>query len=150
MKLILRTSLITIGFFLMILSLFAEYEGDSVIGVWLTQDKDSKIEIFKKGNKYFGKIVWLKEPNRWGKPKMDYKNPESEKRKRAIMGLVIMTDFVYEGDYEWNDGEIYDPKSGNTYSCNMELSKDKNTLEVRGYIGISLFGRTNTWTRSSM
>jgi len=124
------------------------YEGDAVIGIWLTQDKDSKIKIYKKGNKYYGKIVWLKEPNRRGKPKVDDKNPDSKKQDRAIMGLVILKRFVYDDDYEWEDGEIYDPKSGKTYSCNMELSKDKKTLEVRGYIGISLFGRTAVWTRS--
>ncbi|MFC2131290.1 DUF2147 domain-containing protein [Bacteroidota bacterium] len=124
------------------------YEGDAVIGIWLTQDKDSKIEIYKKGDKYYGKIIWLKEPNRKGKPKVDDKNPDPKKQDRAIMGLVILKRFVYDDDYEWEDGEIYDPKSGKTYSCNMELSKDKKTLEVRGYIGISLFGRTAVWTRS--
>ena len=63
------------------------------------------------------------------------------------MGLVILRDFVYDEEYVWEDGEIYNPKDGKTYSCKMELSKDKNTLEVRGYVGISLFGKTNTWTR---
>lgn len=125
-------------------------ESDAVLGVWLTQDKDSKVEIYKKNNKYHGKIVWLKEPNKNGKPKVDDKNPDEKKRDRPIMGLVIMTNFVYDEDFVWEDGEIYDPKNGKTYSCKMTLSKDKNTLDVRGFIGISLIGRTAVWTRSKL
>ena len=127
---------------------FAEWEGEAVVGTWLTQDKDSKVEIYKKNNKFYGKIVWLKEPNRNGKPKVDDKNLDESKQDRAIMGLVIMTGFVYDEDNVWEDGEIYDPKNGKTYSCKMTLSKDKNNLDVRGYIGISLIGRTAIWTRS--
>ena len=125
-------------------------ESDAVLGIWLTQDKDSKVEIYKKNNKYHGKIVWLKEPNKNGKPKVDDKNSDESKHERAIIGLVLMTSFVYDEDFVWEDGEIYDPKNGKTYSCKMTLSKDKNTLDVRGYIGISLIGRTAIWTRSSL
>jgi len=124
-------------------------ESDAVLGIWLTQDKDSKIEIYKKNNKYHGKIVWLKEPNKNGKPKVDDKNPDESKHNRPIMGLILMVNFVYDEDYEWEDGEIYDPKKGKTYSCKMNLSKDKNTLDVRGYVlGMPFLGRTAVWTRS--
>jgi len=125
-------------------------EADAVLGIWLTQDKDSKIEIYKKNNEYHGKIVWLKEPNKNGKPKVDDKNPDAKKQDRPIMGLVLMTHFEYDEDFVWEDGSIYDPKNGKTYSCKMTLSKDKNTLDVRGYIGISLIGRTAIWTRSKL
>ena len=94
------------------------------------------------------KIIWLKTPNdEKGKPKVDKENPDENLRNRPILGLEILTDFVYDEDYTWEDGDIYDPKSGNSYSCKMYLSKDYKTLEVRGYIGISLFGRTETWKR---
>lgn len=123
-------------------------DNDTVLGVWLTGKNDAKVQIFKKNNKYYGKIIWLKTPNdENGKPKVDKENPDESLRKRQIMGLEILTDFEYDGDYTWEDGDIYDPKSGNTYSCKMYLSKDFKTLEVRGYIGISLFGRTETWKR---
>lgn len=125
-----------------------ESEGDSVVGIWLTGNKDAKVEIFKNGDKYDGKIVWLKNPlNDEGKPKVDKENPEEELQTRPILGLELLKDFVYDEDFEWEDGEIYDPKSGKTYSCNMELLEDKKTLEVRGYIGISLLGRTQVWER---
>ncbi len=124
------------------------FKPDDVLGEWLTEDKDAKIEIYKKDGEYYGKIIWLKEPLRNGKPKTDDKNPDKSKRERKLLGLVIMTHFIYDEDGVWEDGNIYDPKSGNTYSCKMTLSKDKKTLEVRGYIGISLFGRTSVWTKT--
>ena len=57
-----------------------------------------------------------------------------------------MDEFVYAGDFTWEDGWIYDPNNGNTYSCEMTLI-DHKTLKIRGYIGITLFGRTEIWTR---
>lgn len=60
----------------------------------------------------------------------------------------MLTGFRFDGDDEWKDGDIYDPESGKTYSCYLSL-KDNNTLKVRGYIGVSLFGRSETWTRTN-
>lgn len=130
--------------------LFAQTaEADLIIGNWLTQEKNAKVKIYKKGNTFYGKIIWLKEPNdEQGKAKVDKENPEENLRTRPLMGLLILRDFVYDEDLEWEDGEIYDPKNGKTYSCMMTLSEDGRTLDVRGYIGISLIGRTSTWTRA--
>lgn len=123
-------------------------EADRVIGNWLVQDKKAKVQIFKRSNKYYGKIVWLKEPNdEHGKPKHDKENSEENLQNRPLMGLELLKDFVYDEDLVWEDGEIYDPKNGKTYSCKMTLSEDGMTLDVRGYIGISLIGRTAVWTR---
>jgi uncharacterized protein (DUF2147 family) len=123
---------------------------DDVIGVWLTQYKDSKVEIYKDGNKYFGKIVWLKEPidSITGKPKVDDKNEDPNLRNRPIMGMLLLKNFVFDDD-EWEDGTIYDPKKGKTYSCYMEFPDEdnKDRLKIRGYIGVSLLGRTVYWTR---
>jgi len=75
-------------------------------------------------------------------------NPDEELQKRPIMGLELLSNFEFDGDDEWEDGDIYDPKSGKTYSCYMEFTdKTKNELKVRGYIGVSLLGRTTYWTR---
>lgn len=121
---------------------------DAVLGNWLNEEKDAKIQVYKSGDKYFGRIVWLKEPNEPdGKtPKKDKKNNSEALRSRPILNLVILTKFSY-ADGEWEDGEIYDPKSGKTYSSNMKLKGDK--LQIRGYVGISVFGRTTVWTRTS-
>jgi len=122
-------------------------DGDHLLGLWFNHEKDSKIEIYKNGDKYYGKIVWLEEPNEEdGTPKIDDENPDEKLQNRPIMGLNILTDFVYDGDDTWEDGEIYNPRDGKTYSCYLELLSEER-LKVRGFIGISLIGKTNYWTR---
>ncbi len=130
------------------LALHAQNNPDAVLGTWYNGSKESRIEIYKCADKYCGKIVWLKEPNTEdGKPKVDKNNPDEKQRNRPIEGLVLMKDFSYDSDNVWEEGEIYDPKSGKTYSCKMTL-KSNGELEVRGYVGISLIGRTDVWTRA--
>ena len=95
--------------------------------------------------KYYGKIVWLKEPNNaQGKPRTDINNPKKERQNDALMGLQLLKNFEKDGAHGYSGGTIYDPKNGKTYSCKMTLNGDK--LDVRGYVGISLLGRTTTWT----
>lgn len=124
---------------------------DDVVGVWLTQDKDSHVQIYKVGDKYFGKIIWLQTPidSITGKPKLDDKNEDKALQSRPIMGMNLLKSFAFDGDDEWEDGKIYDPKKGVTYSCYMEFpdNKNKDHLKIRGYIGISLLGRTVYWDR---
>lgn len=123
-------------------------EADLVTGTWLVQDKNAKVKIYGKNGKYYGKIIWLEEPNdENGKPKVDKENPEESLRSRPLLGLVMLRGFEYDEDLEWDDGEIYDPKNGKTYSCKMTLDEDGKTLDVRGYIGFSFIGRSQTWTR---
>ena len=142
--------IITIVSLLAGLQLAAQKKADDVTGVWLTNGKDpAKIQIFRSADKYFGKIAWLKSPDENGKSKVDSKNPDESKRNQPIMGLLILQGFKFNGSDEWEDGKIYDPESGKTYSCYMSL-KDNNTLKVRGYIGVSLLGRSETWTRSTL
>lgn len=133
--------------------------GDSILGDWKTFDDkgkvDSHIEFYKQQGKYFAKIVSLTEPN-WpanddkgmgGKPKNDRFNPQPELRSRPIVGMQFLHDFVYNADKNiWEDGRIYDPACGKTYKCKMTLSS-ADRLEVRGYVGISMFGRTAVWRR---
>ena len=119
---------------------------DSIIGQWYTQEGTSAVEIYKCENLYCGKIVWLKNPkNEEGNEKVDTKNPDVKMRDRRLMGLSILSGFKYKGDDTWTDVKIYDPKNGKTYSCKMSLDGDK--LNVRGYVGFSLLGRTAVWTR---
>lgn len=127
-----------------------DFEKDDVLGIWFNEEKDAKIEIYKEGDQYFGKIVWLNEPidPDTGKPKLDDENPDEELQTRPIMGLLLVKGFEWDGEL-WDDGEIYDPKSGSTYDCYMKL-ENKDKLKVRGYIGISLIGRTTHWTRTTM
>jgi uncharacterized protein (DUF2147 family) len=128
---------------------------DDILGIWLNQKQDAKIEVVQCGNDYCGKIIWLKEPvypagskeGTPGAPKIDYKNPDAALQKTPLMGLQIMEGFQFSGDNLWKNGKIYDPDNGKTYGSKATLvSHDQ--LDLRGYIGISLIGRTEKWTRA--
>ena len=129
----------------------SDKEADQILGIWLTGSKKAKVNIVKCKDHYCGVIVWLRDPYyEDGSVKRDKKNEDESLRGREVMGINILEGFVYDGDLEWEDGEIYDPDNGKTYSCVMNLIPEKNILEVRGYIGISLIGRTEEWIRSSL
>jgi len=127
---------------------------DAVVGKWLNGKQTAHVEIYQAGGKYYGKIVWLKEPlypaddkkGMAGKQKVDRENPDAAKRSQPILGLVILRDFSFIRDNLWEDGMIYDPENGKDYKCKMTL-ESPDVLNVRGFIGISLIGRTDTWTR---
>lgn len=122
-------------------------EGDKILGVWLTGSGKAHIRITKYGDKYGGQIVWLKEPKRAdGSVKKDDKNPDKGKQSQTIIGLNNLLGFTYSGKKVYEGGTIYDPENGKTYKCVMTL-KDDNTLDVRGYVGITMLGRTDTWKR---
>ena len=136
---------------LLLLFVAASFSGftqnkDAILGKWTNSSNEANIEIFKKGEQYFGKIVWLKAPkDENGKVKTDLNNPDPNLQSKPILGLQILNRFVYD-DGKWTDGKIYDPKSGKTYSCNITLNKSGD-LNIRGYIGVAMFGRTEIWKR---
>lgn len=142
-------SLLSLLLLLFSLSAIAQ-KGDAVIGKWKNGEGTGIVEIYRTtSGHYAGKIIWLKEPidPETGQPKLDKRNPDESKRNVPTLGLINMHGFQYnEEENVWEDGHIYDPKNGKEYSCKMEL-KDNNTLKVRGYIGVSMIGRTDTWTR---
>src|SRR5690606_40452088 len=118
-------------------------------GIWYTESKESKVEIYKKDNRYFGKVIWIKNnTNDDGTaPRLDSKNPDEKLRKKPVVGSTILIDLEWdEDDNEWDDGEIYDPKTGSLYSLYCKL-QNPNTLYLKGYIGFSLIGRSTIWTR---
>jgi uncharacterized protein (DUF2147 family) len=122
-------------------------ESEKILGIWQTGTGKGRIQITKYGDKYGGKIVWLKEPtDANGKMKLDSKNPDELKKKNTIIGLTNLLGFTYEGHGKYENGIIYDPENGKTYKCIMTLDGE-TTLKVRGYIGFSLIGRTDVWTR---
>ena len=119
---------------------------NAILGVWYNTEKTAKVEILKKGSAFIGKIVWLKDPNPGGKPAVDKDNPETKLKSRPLMGLNLLEGLKFDSGM-WEDGTIYDPKTGKTYSCQVTL-KSKEVLEVKGYIGFSLIGRTVEWTKA--
>jgi len=118
---------------------------DDILGTWSSNLEKGHVEIFRQGDHYFGKIVWLKKPTyEDGTAKLDKKNPDKSSHLQPLMGLCVLKNLVFVKDH-WETGTIYDPESGKTYSCRISI-KD-NTMELRGYIGISMIGRTQSWTR---
>lgn len=148
--------------FLAVLAAFAAFSAgaaaaagpDDILGVWDNEEKDAQIELYRCGERYCGRIVWLQAPNYQegstdgtpGTPKVDHNNPDPALRKNPVIGLDIVKDFRYDRENRWTDGTVYDPKNGKTYKGKMTLGDD-GRLDLRGYIGISLFGRTTSWTR---
>ena len=119
---------------------------NSILGVWYNTEKTAQVEILKKGTTFIGKIVWLKDPNPGGRPVLDKDNPDPKLKSRPLMGLNLLEGLKYDSGM-WEDGTIYDPKTGKTYSCQVTL-KSKEVLEVKGYYGFSLIGRTVEWTKA--
>jgi len=146
MKLKLFVGLISIAFYS--LTFAGGGDEDKLVGVWQPSDGRSYIKIDKIGNKFYGRIVWLKEPkDEKGNPRVDSNNPDEALRSTPLKGYRILKDFIYnEEEGIWEDGTIYDPKNGTTYNCKIELTQE-NQIEVRGYVGTAVFGRTDVWTR---
>lgn len=119
---------------------------NDVVGVWVTPEAKSNVQISQSGGKFIGKIISLKEPTEKGKPKVDNKNPQAALRNRPLQGLQILSGLSFKDDM-WVGGTIYNPTDGKTYSCQMKL-KDKNTLELRGYVmGMPALGKSQIWKR---
>ena len=129
-------------------------KGDAVVGKWWNEEKDAQIEVYPCEGKYCGKIILLKEPNypagdpkgMAGKPKVDRENPDASQRERPTLGMNLVWGFTSAGENLWEGGFIYNPREGKTYKCKMTL-ENPDLLKVRGFIGISLIGKTNIWSR---
>lgn len=122
---------------------------DELVGIWVSQAKDSKTEIIKVGNAYSGRLLagWgneLYEAD--GKTlRKDVKNPDAKLRDRALLGMVIISDLRYENGV-YKGGKLYDARMGKTFSCDMKLNA--GALEMRIYWGFPLLGTTKKWTRT--
>jgi uncharacterized protein (DUF2147 family) len=151
-----RAVLVLLLTFLLLVSFAFAADEDKILGLWNTPENDCKIEIFKNGNKYCGRITWLKEPlypadddgGMAGRPIVDRENPNPNLRSRPLIGLQLIEGFTYIGKNVWKGGTIYNPDNGKTYGCKMILSTPDH-LEVRGFIGIPLLGGTSVWTRQA-
>ncbi len=136
------------GMFLMLNCAKAQDEGDRLTGVWEPSNGRARVKVDKIGNKYYGRIVWLKEANdpETGEPRTDVNNPDPALRDAPLRGYRMLKDFEYTGKNTWEKGTIYDPINGSTYNCVIKMT-DENTLDIRGYIGVEAFGRTDVWKR---
>lgn len=137
---------IFLTFSLIVLTVMTSVAQD-VTGKWRTVDDEtgkakSVVEIYKENGKIYGKVIEIVDPS-----KRDATCTEcpGDAKGKKIMGLVILKDLKKDGK-EYNGGTIMDPNNGKIYKSYIELD-GANTLKVRGYVGFSLLGRTQTWTR---
>jgi uncharacterized protein (DUF2147 family) len=113
-----------------------------ILGNWLSEAKDGIIQISAgPGATYEGRIVGGSHPGR-----VDDKNPDPAERGKPLRGQVILRNLQYDGDGKWSGGAIYEPDTGRTYKCLVELIAP-DSLKVHGYIGISIIGKSQIWTR---
>lgn len=124
---------------------FLTVQADPVVGSWTSVDdatgtEKSEINLYIENGKLYGKIEKLLLPEDQGKICVECKGSE---KNQPIEGLVIVQGLKKEGD-SWTDGTILDPANGKRYSCTISLNAD-GTLNVRGYLGISILGRTQVW-----
>jgi uncharacterized protein (DUF2147 family) len=126
---------------------FSAAQAASPIGLW--KGSDAIFEMFESEGRLSGKIVALSEPTTAeGKAKTDIFNPDPTKRNYPIVGLIFITGLTKKSENVWENGTVYDPTSGKSYSCFLEL-QEPDRMTVRGFIGLAAFGRTYTWTRAN-
>jgi uncharacterized protein (DUF2147 family) len=118
--------------------------GDAVLGKWWFPKKNGQFEIKKANGIYSGRVVAYDDPEA-----LDKNNPDPKLAARKFVGIEMLSNFQYDaGKNQWSEGTIYDGDSGKTYSCSLWFEEGKpNELRGRGYIGISLFGRTEVFQR---
>jgi len=136
-------------FFMLLPALKAQAQAQAAdpTGWWVDGSGKAAILIAPCGAHLCGKIDWLAHPlNPQGQKKTDIHNPDPTLQSRFLCGLQILGNFTQTGPASWGNGWIYDPEGGKTYKSKMKLPGD-GTLSVRGYIGIPMLGRSETWTR---
>lgn len=131
------------GLFISILSANAQ----SVTGKWKTFDDETKeaksiVEITERDGKIYGKVIEILNP---AKKNIKCTNCSGTDKDKPVLGLEILKGLSKDGK-EYSDGKILDPSNGKLYKCTVSLDGN-DKLKVRGYIGISAFGRTQNWVR---
>jgi uncharacterized protein (DUF2147 family) len=147
-------TVLALGIFLILASTVSAQNPQAILGKWLVEEKDTQLEIYSCDGAFCGKIIWLKDPayppddpkGMAGKTKVDRENPDVSKKERPILGMNLVWGFTHSGENLWEGGFIYNPRDGKTYKCKMTL-ENPDRLKVRGFIGVSLIGKTNIWTR---
>ena len=138
---------LTVAFSLIFLTEQAAFAED-IDGIWLTENRKAKVDIYSCDDNKCGKIIWLEEPfNDDGTPKLDAKNPDTNKHGNSLIGTIMIWDMRPDKENKWKKGQIYDASKGEIYKAKMEL-KDINTLSVSGCL--LFICKKQIWTRSSL
>lgn len=133
--------------FLILTSFYKQkVEKDAIVGTWLIESGEAKVSIYKNGEKYYGKIVWLKEPNdKNGNPKKDSRNQDEKLKDRTLDSIILIRDLIYNSETKvWHQGKIYKPGLGQEVDCIVTFV-DNQTIKVKGMMG--LLSETQVWKR---
>jgi len=142
-----RTLTTVVALFVLVWPVASSADVSAVNGTWINGDGDGLIAVRVEGARISATILGSS-GDPVDRPKTDVNNPDPMLRSRPLIGLELFEGFRYDGDGEWSGGTIYDPNNGKTYRCKLKLV-GPDTLKGRGFIGISLIGRSETWTRKS-
>jgi uncharacterized protein (DUF2147 family) len=125
------------------------YKADDICGEWWTPDNNGRMIFFRSNGKYYAKVSWLKISNdKYGKPRCEKQNPNTALSPRHLQDLILFSDFIYEPEKgKYTGGKIYDAEdSGSKYSGWLKLI-EHNVLEIHGFVGFSLIGKSVYFTR---
>ena len=125
----------------------SEPDPSGVLGNWMAKSEKIAIEIYRCEKYLCGKIIWVIKPYRNnGEFKRDKHNPDPALRQRGYCGIEVVRGLRGKNDRVWRRGTFYNPKKGTTYDLDIKL-RDDGRLELRGYIGIRLLGKSEIWYR---
>ena len=112
----------------------------TIIGTYWNAERDAQIEIYEENGTYQGRIAWVQNPG------LDDNNPDPSLRDRPVLGLDFLKGFTFDGKKTWSGGRVYSPDNGKTYKGKMWM-EGPNTLRMRGFVGVSMLGRTESFER---
>jgi len=136
-----------IFFILLITGFDVPDPSNQIIGVWESEEKNLQIEVFKDGGQFVGRMIYFKcSSDLIMRTCTDTENPDKNLTSRKLLGLMLVTKLSYQGKNVWDDGEIYDPNSGNTFDARIHLTAP-NTAIVRGYWKYRWIGRSMVFNR---
>lgn len=122
-------------------------KAEGATGLWLTQKEGIIVKLYDCDGAICGQTVWLKKMNnKDGTPRLDTKNPDPALHNRHWCGINVISNVKPTAPGTWEGGEVYDPKTGETFDFNIEETAEG--LKVRGYLGVPLLGKTERWTRT--
>lgn len=127
-----------------------ERPADRILGKWMSSQGNLIVEIFKEASTFKGRVVWFKDTDDKSHPmdlRTDQHNPDQSLRNRKVIGLVVLKDLTYNSKFNrWENGRIYDVKSGKEWDSSVWLTKE-GLLRVKGYWHFELLGQTMTFRR---
>ncbi len=124
-------------------AVFARPVNDSIIGKWYVEDKTAIFDFYRTGNEYRARLIPLAKPDM-----LDTNNSVDSLKGRKLSGATLIYGLVYDAKKNrWDGGRVYNPENGKTYFCHCTLAAEGAQLLFRGYLGVSILGQTQTWTR---